>query len=41
MLNALIEQIAALLDPDPDLHSGDDSHALDIEDEEYDVDEAW
>jgi hypothetical protein len=41
MLKALVEQIAALLDPDADLHAGDDSHALDTEGEECEVDEAW
>jgi hypothetical protein len=41
MFKALAEQIAALLDPDPDLHPGDDSHALGGEQEEYEVDEAW
>lgn len=38
MLKSLMEQLAALLDPDPDLHAGDDSHALDDEYEEY---ETW
>jgi hypothetical protein len=38
MLKALLDQLAALLDPDTDLHAGDDSHALD---EEHDMNEAW
>jgi hypothetical protein len=38
MLKALIEQLAALLDPEADLHAGDDSHGLA---EETYRDEAW
>ena len=38
MLKYLIEQLTVLLGPDPGLHVGDDSHALD---DEYDRDEAW
>jgi len=37
MLKQLIEQLAELLGPDPGLHTGDDSHALDDDDDE----EAW
>jgi hypothetical protein len=38
MLKSLFDQIAVLLDPDPDLHAGDDSHAVDEDD---DMDQAW
>jgi hypothetical protein len=34
MLKPLLERIAVFLDPGPDLHAGDDSHAMDDEDGE-------
>lgn len=38
MLKSFFEAIAELLDPDADLHMGDDSHGLA---EDYYADEAW
>jgi hypothetical protein len=38
MLEAIFEHIATLLGPDPGLHSGDDMHALDPDD---DIDDSW
>jgi hypothetical protein len=40
MLKSLLDRLAALLDPDGDLHAGDDSHALDEEYDDYDEDVA-
>jgi hypothetical protein len=36
MLQAIIDHLERFLGPEPDLHAGDDTHALDEEDEEQD-----
>jgi hypothetical protein len=39
MLQTIFRHIATLLEADPEIHLGDDSHALDPDDD--DLDESW